>query len=236
MGRPLIHSFAELRDLGSGALAEVLTGPDAAEAIELAARAGVHAAQLRLGRHLLDQGRQATALGWFMTAARDGDAEAMNMVGRCHEQGWGTPIDYAAAAHWYRKAALRGHDWAQYNLGHLYLDGRGVFPDRGLAYGWYRRSAAQGHARAMNLVARCLEEGWGIPRDPKAAAEWYRRSAEAGYFRGQYNHATILARAGRDEEAAEWFRKAAEGGTEAVRRAVEGWAAVTPIAEASAPR
>jgi hypothetical protein len=64
-----------------------------------------------------------------------------------------------------------------------------------------------------------------------AAADWYRRSAEAGYFRGQYNWASILLKAGRCDEAARWFERAALGGTAAMRRAV-----MELIARAGAPR
>jgi TPR repeat protein len=83
----------------------------------------------------------------------------------------------------------------------------------------------------MSLVGRCCEEGWGTPRNLDAAADWYRRSAEAGYFRGQYNWASILLKAGRFEEAAVWFERAAVGGTAAVRRAV-----MELIVRAGAPR
>ena len=72
----------------------------------------------------------------------------------------------------------------------------------------------------MNLLGRCCEEGWGTARDMAAAADWYRRSAEGGYFRGQYNWASVLLKAGRDEEAAHWFECAVAGGTPAVREAV----------------
>jgi TPR repeat protein len=92
------------------------------------------------------------------------------------------------------------------------------------------KAAQQGHERAMSLVGRCCEEGWGTARDLDAAADWYRRSAEAGYFRGQYNWASLLLKAGRFEEAATWFERAAVGGTAAMRRAV-----AELIARAGAP-
>jgi TPR repeat protein len=116
-------------------------------------------------------------------------------------------------------------------VGHLYLDGRGLTRDRTLAYRYYLKAAEQQHERAMSLVGRCCEEGWGTPRDLDAAADWYRRSAEAGYFRGQYNWASLLLKAGRFDEAATWFERAALGGTAAVRRAV-----VELISRAGAPR
>ena len=63
------------------------------------------------------------------------------------------------------------------------------------------QAAQQRHERAMNLL-RMSEGRLGCARDLAAAAEWYRRSAEGGYFRGQYNWASLLLKAGRYEEAA----------------------------------
>jgi hypothetical protein len=160
------------------------------------------------------------AFNWFKRAALHGDIEAINMAGRCLDNGWGVGCDPAAAAVFFHQAADCGHAWAQYNLAHLYLDGRGVARDWRQAYAYYMKAAAQGHERAMNLLGRCCEEGWGTPRSASAAADWYRRSAEGGYFRGQYNWASMLLIEGRCEEAALWLARAAAGGTAAVRLAV----------------
>jgi hypothetical protein len=162
----------------------------------------------------------AVALMWFRRAAASGDLDSINMVGRCLDNGWGTSADPAAAALEYHRAADAGHAWAQYNLGHLYLDGRGVARNPDQAFAYYNRAAAQGHERAMNLVGRCCEEGWGTPRDAAAAATWYRRSAEGGYFRGQFNWATLLLRAGSFDAAAMWFERAVRDGSAGVREAV----------------
>jgi uncharacterized protein len=70
------------------------------------------------------------------------------------------------------------------------------------------------------LLGRCCEEGWGTPRDTAAAADWYRRSAQGGYFRGQFNWASVLLKAGQVDEAAVWLERAVAGGTAGVRTAV----------------
>jgi TPR repeat protein len=194
----------------------------AAPWVRAAAQVGLPEGQMRYGRMLLE-GRgvaqdQAAALAWFARVAETGDADAQNMVGRCHENGWGAPADAALAAQWYRRAAEAGHAWAQYNLGHLCLDGLGVARDPAAAYAWYRQAAEQGHERAMSLVGRCFEEGWGVAADPEAARDWYRRSAEGGYFRGQYNHASLLARDGDIDDALIWFEAACEGAPPESRR------------------
>lgn len=207
----------------------------AADWVFVAAVEGLPQAQVCYGRMLLEgtgvSKDSQQALKWFRRAATAGDADGINMVGRCLDSGWGTTEDALGAAEHFQQAADMGHAWAQYNLGHMYLDGRGFKRDRMLAYLYYLKAAEQQHERAMSLVGRCCEEGWGTPRNLDAAADWYRRSAEAGYFRGQYNWASMLLKAGRFEESASWFERAVAGGTAAMRRAV-----MELIARAGAPR
>ena len=219
-------SVSKLQRMKAHELSALLSGDpaEAARWVELAARHGLAAAQLRLGRMLLDgtgaDKDEAAALGWFKTAARSGDADAMNMAGRCHENGWGTAKDNEIAADWYRRSAEAGHDWGEYNYANMLFDGLGVAVDLPLAVHWYLKAAGRGHSRAMNQLGRCHEEGWGVGRDHAAAAEWYRKSAEGGYFRGQYNYATLLNLAARTEEAAGWFDKAAAAGNIDIRRRI----------------
>jgi TPR repeat protein len=228
--------IAQLQRLSYRELHQLLAGDpaEAASWVRSAADCGLVAAQLRLGRMLLEGTGvpldAAAALSWFQRAAARGDAEAMNMVGRCLENGWGTTADTVQAAQHYRASAQRGHDWGEYNFANLLFDGRGVPRDRTLALQWYRRAARRGHGRAMNLLGRCLEEGWGCDPDPIAALLWYERSAGTGYFRGQFNYAAMLAQHGHAAQAASWYLKAAAGGDRAIRGAI-----VTALTNATAP-
>ncbi len=159
----------------------------------------------------LGLGTPRAALRWFEVAAGAGNLDATNMVGRCHEMGWGTPLNACLGADWYRRAAEGGLDWAQYNLGNLLLRGCGVLRDRTQALAWYLRAARQGHAKSMNLVGRFLEEGWDIAPDLTAAHRWYRCAAERGDFRAQFNLGTLLAKQDRIAEATQWLRAAVQG-------------------------
>src|SRR5579862_7262924 len=65
--------------------------------IRAAARRGVIGAQALLGQ-IFTEGRHVDAdasegLHWYALAANSGDVVAMNMLGRCHELGRGTPAD-----------------------------------------------------------------------------------------------------------------------------------------------
>jgi TPR repeat protein len=216
----------QLQRMSYRELSLLLTG-DPAEAavwVHSAAEYGVPAAQLRLGRMLLEgngvRRDEREAFLWFARAADQGDAEGMNMAGRCHENGWGVAVDLELAAARYQSSADAGHDWGEYNFGNMLFDGRGIARDCERALFWYLRAANQGHGRAMNLAGRCFEEGWGCTKSPAEAAHWYRRSAESGYFRGQFNYAVMLTEQGHGASAAEWFWKAVVGGDADIRHAI----------------
>src|SRR5580698_10392374 len=83
--------MAQLQRLNYRELQELLSGDpeQAAMWVRSAADCGLAAAQLRLGRMLLTGTGvpldQEQARAWFERAALQGDAEALNMVGRCLE-------------------------------------------------------------------------------------------------------------------------------------------------------
>lgn len=181
-------------------------------------------AQLMFGQMLLDGSDQpadpARAMCWFTIAADAGHMPAMNMLGRCHEKGWGTEADPGRAAVCYRRAADSGDDWGRYNLANMLLRGRGVVRDRREAWRLFHAAATSGHAKSMNLVGRFLEEGWDRECDPAVARTWYRRSAEAGDYRGRHNLATALAEDGHHDEALDWWRRALPDATPDILQAM----------------
>ena len=72
----------------------------------------------------------AEAFSRFTNAAAGGDpaarAKALDMLGRCHEEGWGTPVDALAARRCYRAASEAGDCWGALNLGLLLLEAVGL--------------------------------------------------------------------------------------------------------------
>lgn len=209
----------EFAALDPQVLAQHLAGPpeEAAQWILSSAKLGIPEAQALYGQILLD-GRgvdkdAAQARLWFQQAAHNGNVMGMNMLGRCHELGWGGVEDLLSAAYWYQQAADRGLDWGMYNYANLLSHDDSVLGDRPRALALYRKAAAMGHAKSINLVGRFYEEGWVVERSIDTAIEYYRRSAEAGDFRGQYNYGRMLADRGRVEEGADWIRKTLETAT-----------------------
>jgi TPR repeat protein len=149
---------------------------------------------------------QEAAYRWFVIAARGGDAEAQNMVGRCYEIGWGVAPDPEEAVRWFRLAADKNYDWAQYNLGKMLARGHGGNRDPKVALALLVRAARKGNPKAMNMLGR-YREGSDVPRrSRRSAALWSRWAAERGCFRGQFHHGRFLVADGRISDGIRWFR------------------------------
>lgn len=196
-------------------------GPDRVALIREAAESGVAQAQLLLGQMLLDgvelPADPRAAFGWFNRAAAGHDMFALNMVGRCYELGWGTPIDMARAAECYRVAAEQGVAEAMYNHATRLALGEGVAQDHHAALGWFRRAAqAPGliGAKAANYIGSFHEDGWAVSPDRDEALRNYWIAAEGGDFRGQFNLARLLAEDGALDEALAWLARVRETATQ----------------------
>lgn len=187
---------------------------EAARLVQAAATYGYLDAQLNWAQMLLDgygtRRDPEAAFRWFGIAALSKRADTLNMLGRCHELGWGTPVDYAKAVACYREAADKSYDWAQYNLGCRLLDGQDVGRDPDEAFALFSKAVAQGHDKSLNMLGRCYENGWGCPQDMTQAIAWYRRSAEAGDFRGQYRYGQLLVDQGLLDDALALLRLAVD--------------------------
>lgn len=218
-------------------VARRLTAPpeERAAFVRIAAEGGVAEAQAVYGQMLLDgvgvAPNQRAAVLWFDKAARQGHAMAINMMGRCYDLGWGVPVDKVRAAQWFKAAADRGLDWGLYNYATALTLGDGVPEDKPAALALFRRAAAMGNSKAVNYVGSFHEDGWVVERDMAQAAHCYAIAAEGGDFRGQFNHARLLADAGRIDEALYWLKKARENATAPFVAKARAWLQRSPIAE-----
>jgi TPR repeat protein len=177
--------------------------------MQQAAARGDVSAQLGWAHMLLEGHGTArdpeAAFRWFQLAARSGSAEAVNMVGRCHELGWGTAQNARMAAQCYRAAADRGHAWASYNLAMLMLAGDGAEGQGGEILALLVRAARRGNAKAMTAIGEACEDAWRGRPKPVAARRWYARAAQRGCFRGAFNTARHAMAAGDVDSAVRWL-------------------------------
>lgn len=188
-----------------------------AQQLQRAAARGEPEAQLGWAHALLDGHGIArdpeAAFRWFQLAAQSGRRDAINMVGRCHELGWGTPINLAQAERAYRIAADMGHAWAQFNLGMLIGFAAELAGDRVAALALFVRSARGGNARAMTMLGQACEEGWRGAAKTASARRWYVRAARRGCFNGCFNTARLAMADGDVDGAVAWLEKAINVGS-----------------------
>jgi len=210
------------------------TYQDSLELVYAAAQRGVREAQAIYGQMLLDgklvDRNPTLALNYFERAALAGDVMAINMVGRCLDQGWGVVASPHLAAPWFRKAAERGLDWGMYNLATLLTLGSGVPEDKQEALYWYRKAADLGHAKSINILGGFYEDGWVVRKDMAIARAHYERAASAGDFRGQFNFARLLALEGHIADALFWLEKVPHTATPAFLVKMKRFLAAMPIA------
>lgn len=107
--------------------------------------------------------------------------------------------DVEAAQLAWREAAEAGSAHAAYDLGLTLLE-----RDPAAAETWLARAADAGHTLACFALGTRL-----AARDPDRAEALLTTAARSGYVPAQHNLATLLLRAGREDEARPWLRAAA---------------------------
>ena len=179
-------------------------------------------ALLALGQICLNHGDEERAVSLLETAARSGSAEALNMMGRAYERGWGVRRNSSFAARYFQSAAEKGNGWAMFNLADLYLSGEVGERNPLIAYGLYVEAARKGVAKALNMLGLLHEDGLSGQLDPKEAETFFHAAAMAGDCWGFVNVGRIHLVRNEIKEASFSFRKALSLGFTDVFRAVKG--------------
>ena len=90
-------------------------------------------------------------------------------IGKMHNAGLGTPLDYLEAADWFHLAVARNHKYAQYSLAGLYYHGYGIDQSYENAFDLYRKSARQGNPYASYELAKMYRDGIGTEKNTEKA-------------------------------------------------------------------
>ena len=118
----------------------------------------------RLANLLRQEGNLPAAANWYLKAAQQGLASAMNSLGEFSEAGLGVPQDYRTARNWDQKAADLGNADAMGHLGALIESGQGGAQNLETAREWYVKGAALNGRVAMHNLGAMLENGRGTSK------------------------------------------------------------------------
>lgn len=181
------------------------------------------AGELGKGTRAYESKDYSTALEELTPLARDGNPEALNMLGQMYVNGWGVEKDEKRARQYFDQGAAQGHlgsvnslrrlknieykaelktvepdaqngsASAQNRLGEMYEFGQGVTRDPQKAYQWYQAAARQGLVAAQHNLGRSYNFGTGVAQDFETAERWYLKAAAKGYTRSMFFLGTMYS-------------------------------------------
>jgi TPR repeat protein len=168
------------------------------------------AADISTAEKAIESRDYATAISELQPLVKEGNTDALNLMGQLYENGWGVDQDIALAEKLYDRGARVGHIGSVNSL-------------RALKNKAYRIELAglapqleAGNPSAQNRAGEMYEFGYGAKRDGVKAFELYKKAAEQGLIVAQhnlgrsYNFGTGVEQ--NFEEAERWYRIAARQG------------------------
>lgn len=189
-------------------------------------------ALLVLAQKHLDRQKYKEAFDFFEKAARSRHPQALNMLGRAYERGWGCARNASRAAELFEKSAAAGEPWALFNLADLILRGEAPFQDTHRALCLYILAAQRGVGKALNMIGVIYERGLTGRQDPSYALKFFEGGAQSGDGWSALNAARLLIDQGQRARALNYLAKALDLGPEDVVQSVYGFVAALPDSEA----
>lgn len=151
----------------------------------------------RAKRYYYGQGVEQSyerALGLYLQAAGNGDAEAQYIAGGMYFKGLGTPVNHVKAIELLYKAAQSGVSTVESEkiLGQSFLLGRGVPKNLTEAHRFYTEAAEKGDSEANNELGFMYFVGHGVEQNYEKAFELFEIAARKGLVMAQYNVGIML--------------------------------------------
>ena len=172
--------------------------------------------QFELGEHAYQDKNYERARYYFEHGAKSDHAEAINMLGILHSEGWGVPQDYVKSNELFDRAITLGNIDALYNLGVSYEMGFGVPQDYTQAIELYRIASSQGDPESAFALGRMLDDGIGVPQDYNQADSYELASSwgnsDAMYALGSCLKKVMVFIKRPSRQAISWYRDASEEG------------------------
>ncbi len=137
-------------------------------------------ASARKGADAFQRGKYEEALKFLKPAARDGDADAMYVLGQMYASGRGIEKDEKLATGYFLKAAELGNADAQQSLGSALMLGEGIEQDMVEALKWFIIAARGGNKSAADYTQKV---GRFLSRDMQRKArgkalEWQKANSK----------------------------------------------------------
>jgi TPR repeat protein len=183
----------------------------------------VMAASMSAATKAIEKQDYATALDNLEDLAKEGSADATNLLGQLYENGWGVNQDINKAQSLYEQGARQGNlnsvnslrnlknkeykveldallpkakagdASAQNRAGEMYEFGYGADRNGNRAFELYQQAAEQGLVAAQHNVGRSYNFGTGVEQNFVEAERWYRKAAKQGYTNSMFFLGTLYS-------------------------------------------
>jgi TPR repeat protein len=174
------------------------------------------AAELKNAQALLAKGEYGKAFVEYRRFAEEqNNPLAQFSLGLFFQNGWGRPVDPAAACRWFEKAGKGDIPAAAHFFAECLAKGVGRTADPAGAAGWYEKAAALGHHISLCSLAELYMTGIGVPRDPAKGLALCSQAADKKVISAQTRTGLFLLKGDKSiqnfEQAFKWFSMAAQG-------------------------
>lgn len=170
----------------------------------------VQAASIVAAERAIQQSAFDKALEELRPLAKDGDPEALYLLGTLYRDGKGVERDTEQATNYFNSASRQGHIGSVNALREMKNE---VYKKE---FDQLLPDAESGVARAQNRIGEMYEFAQGVPRDLQQAFNWYTKAATSDYLPAIHNLARSYnfgtGTAVNFEKAESLFRQAAAQG------------------------
>lgn len=170
------------------------------------------ASEVKRGDEFNKNSDYTSAMSSYVTAAENGNGNAMFAIGLLYYNGKGVPKNNAEAMTWFKKAVDKGDYYSFPLIATIHLESQNYTE----AMNSYKKAVDKGFTFAMYVVGMMYYKGLGTNQNYTEAMVWLRKVAEKGnanamYMMGcmYYNGEGVTQNY---TEAMNLFRKAAEKG------------------------
>eukprot|EP00469_Lotharella_globosa_P012434 CAMPEP_0167779704 /NCGR_PEP_ID=MMETSP0111_2-20121227/4952_1 /TAXON_ID=91324 /ORGANISM="Lotharella globosa, Strain CCCM811" /LENGTH=477 /DNA_ID=CAMNT_0007670139 /DNA_START=227 /DNA_END=1660 /DNA_ORIENTATION=- len=182
---------------------------------------GYPPAQLQIGKLLVGTPKTPTkspqamveGVRYLQMAAKNGEAEAYNMLGYIYSTGKLGKPDNEKSFECYSKAVDLGWGPSVPFLAHAYQFGLGTEKDIDKAIPLHERAARAGYSASMNALGGLYHDGTEVDRDFETALSWFEKAGDHGEAGAQFQCAIHkmygMGCEANLREAKEWLEKAA---------------------------
>ncbi|MFT5757252.1 MAG: hypothetical protein ACI9LM_001981 [Alteromonadaceae bacterium] len=122
----------------------------------------------------------ATQFKKYKKFAKNGSADAQEILANLYLNGYGTKVKPSLAIKWFKKASGQGKYGATASLAYMYLQGRGTEKDTNKGLQLLSNLANKGVSNAALQLGVLYAQGEFVDQDYKMSEQWLRNAIAAG--------------------------------------------------------